>query len=1148
MAKLKLSSERQLQSNLLSTLIAELGLNDINPGSVNDILTQSIAQNDFALMYRIAQVSRLTDIKNVKGDDLDTLGFSYGLTRHEAKKATGLISILREASFVKVSSAIYAGLPAPVAGTNKLYVVDASSSLIGTSGTLIVGRGTLNEEEVTYSSAPILHANYAEFTLDSNFVNSHSSTESVILKQGLDVVITAGTIVRVPATATSDELQFKINNDVTLLAGEDRLDGVNVTAITAGTSGNIPSMAINGTQAFPSPPFAGARAENPAKFTTGVDRESDDEFRDRIQNVGDTLTRGVKQAILQAITGVIDPDTAKRVVSASVVLPVDEVGPVKVYIDDGTGFEPSFESVGYEPIRLNATGGEKRFQLNEFPIVKAAIETTSRETYDFSSGPLTLIVEVGPLQETITFTPADFSIPELATAEEVVAVINDDSNLLEARTSQVGTKIMITAKQDENEDIRVVGGTANDILNFPLAKKETISLYLNDRKLSKDGITATLESTNLPPYNLSVIGAFPHTLTLVVDGKSANPQTATVDILDVADPTSVSAQEIVDVLNRDLVGIEASVVANGTAIRIQSLSKLSEKSKLEVTGGTLNDASEGLNIPTTEVQGRNSDFKFNRELGLLELNKPLGVGDNLTIGTPNTRAFVRASLSEPYAPMAGTTLVIDGSSQDTITFDSTFSAGKSAQETADFINENLSIDAFARVRNLGGFNYLEIVDNSFKAGRTLEINPSSTANTFFEFELGIPSTSVDSNTAYLQSNLLSSDQEFLSGFNFTDSDNLVVLMDQNPASKTFNIPMYQNQSLTGATSDSDFEDSTLNLVFPEANDLVDWSLTFTSGVNTGSMVINSVTNTSDSEGANIMLLDVTGSFTVTVGDVVEVTGLTDAENNGKFFVASVAGNIIGVYNPEGVDSATETGSMLVMQRRTVLSYNNLTGALTTNAFSSTPSPGDSFYLTPHLAKDVVALLSNSKITALGQYADITFIDGSGSGPSTNIQISSKENGSDGAVQITGGLANREFRFSLVPELGTSGYDYWTGLVALVHKIIYGDDSDLVSYPGVGAAGVVFQVLAPTVKEFGVRVTLTLREGVSISTVENEVKSAITGYINSLGVGQDVIVEEIRAAVIRISGIVDVILNDPELNIPIADNELARVSINRVVVG
>ena len=100
----------------------------------------------------------------------------------------------------------------------------------------------------------------------------------------------------------------------------------------------------------------------------------------------------------------------------------------------------------------------------------------------------------------------------------------------------------------------------------------------------------------------------------------------------------------------------------------------------------------------------------------------------------------------------------------------------------------------------------------------------------------------------------------------------------------------------------------------------------------------------------------------------------------------------------------------------------------------------------------------------------------------------------------------------------------------------------------GAAGVQFQVLAPTVREISVSVNVTLEAGISISSLENEIKTQITGYVNNLGVGDDVIIEEIASAVIQINGIIDVSVDTPSVNIAIADNEICRVKESNILIS
>lgn len=1140
MAQLTLKSQRQIQTDIITKLISELGLNDVNPGSVIDVLTNAVAQEDFAQYIEMAKIVRLTDLDAIKGDDLDNKAFEFGLEREQAKKATGKIDILREAGFEKVATTFFSGSPAPIQGDTTIDVNDASNVLIGTSGTLIIGRGTANEEEITYSAAPVDNTNFWTFTLDAGLANNHAVEETIILKQGSDELIIAGTQVRVPSTGTSAEILFVTNNDVTLLAGEERLTDVEVTAVLPGSAGNIAIKAIEGTEAFPSAPFIGARAENTSKFTTGRDRQTDDELRDAIKDHIQSLSRGVKEAIVNALVGLVDTETAKRIVSVNVILPQDECGPVLVYLDDGTGFEPSFDSQGFEEVLRNSSGGETRLQLDLTPIVKAQIENNIEEPYNMSGGSKTLTYNVGTQSETVTFVNSDFEFPEAATAEEIVKAINDKSNLLEARTSQVGKQVTINAKSDTNEDIQVTGGTANPILGFPTDLKQTLYLYVDDVLASKDGTTAFLDSGNQGPYNLQAIGAFPHTLTMVVDGKTANSQTVTFQAADFADVTSCTPLEMVAVINQQMVGAVAELSDNGTRVRIVSNTKLSTGSIIEITGGSANDATNGLNFSTTAVVGIDGDYIFNKELSIVEFLEPLPENVSVTTGSLFTRAKLRAGVAENYAPADTETLVIsvDGGGDQTVTFDNTFVGGKSAQDTADFINAQLN-GATAIAREVGISTFLEINSNTYDGG-TIEIKSASTANATFQFTLDFEAISQRPHQAFRVAGNAGP-------YSFREGDSLVVVMDNDIVNSTFSIIMDYDGAVTAATSSSIFNVGSYSNVFENDQELADYSVAFTDGPNTRTGDVEEVQNVSGDTWRYIFSALPTGLADIAIGDLIKQEGLTENSNNGFFIITDVntAGNgYIEVTNASGIAESGSSGTSTMSQKRQITGYAAASGQITVGAaFSATPILGNNAIVLPTTVSNVVEFMNNIRITSLSVKSKITGVENN-----TKVQIESLKSGSDGYVQVTGGRANDALGFDTTIYRGLQGYQYFTGLLKLAHQTIYGDDTDLVSFPGIGAAGIKFIFLAPTVSELAVNVNVTLAEGVSIASLENEIKSAITGYINNLGIGEDVIIEEIRCRVKQIRGVTDVVLNSPTANIAIADNELARTRDSLILIG
>lgn len=1142
MAQLTLKSQRQIQTDLLVQLLAELGLNDANPGSVIDILTNAIAQEDFAQYVQMAQISRLVDLDAITGNDLDNKAFEYGLTRLLAQKATGRINILRPEGFEKVSTTFYSGSPAPIINDSTIDVNDASNALIGSSGTLILGRGTTNEEEVTYSIAPVDNTNYYTFTLDTPLTQNHAVEETVILKQGSNETILAGTQVRVPSTGTSPEILFTLDNDAVLLAGEDQVEDVEVTAVLAGEDGNIAIKAINGSNAFPTAPFTGARAQNVNRFSTGRNRETDDELRDRIRSSVQSLSKGVKEAILNAIVGLVDPETAKRVVSATVILPIDECGDVVIYIDDGTGFEPSFLSVGFEEILKSASGGEQRLQLDIQPAVKAQVENNISEPYNMTGSGKTLIMNVGTTSETVTFADSDFEFPESATAEEIITAINNKSSLVEARTSETGSKITLQAKAETNEDIQITGGTSNSILGFPTDARSTLYLYIDDVLQSKDGKTAYIDSGNQGPFNLAAIGAFPHTLTLVIDKKTANPQTVTFSASDFVDTSACTPLEMMTVINAQLAGAVASLSDNGTRVRISSNTLLSSGSAIHITGGAANDVTNGLNYSTTQVVGIDGDYKFNRETGTLELFSPLSANSSVTAGSKYTRAALRAGLAENYSPANGETLVIsvDGGGDQTVTFDGTFAGGVNASGTASFINSQLN-GATAVVREIGTVNYLEIRTNTYEeANGSIEIKSSSTANMSFSFDLDTVVTNQRPHKAYRVSSNAGP-------YAFKEGDSLVTILNNDIVNNTFSIIMDFDGTSTGVTSSSIFAVSTFSTVFPNDDDLNDYYVAFTEGPTTvagnGQNVVDQTGNTWRIEFASLP----TGLANIAIGDLVKTTDFVNGNNNAFFLVTAVStagSGYIEIYNENGIGETGSAGTVLMSQKRTISDYVAGTGTITVgSAFSTAPVIGNNAIVIPRTVNNVIDYMNNSRISSLSLKSVIEGVENN-----TKIQISSKLEGSDGYIQITGGKANTELGFDIDIYRGLQGYNYYVGLLELVHKTIYGDDIDLVSYPGIGAAGIIFRVKAPTVREVSVNVNVTLKEGISLASLENEIKSAISEYIQGLGVGEDIIIEEIRCRVIGISGVTDVVLNSPAANIPIADNEKASTRNSLIIVG
>lgn len=1473
MSKLVLKSEAQIIGGMAKKILAKTGLNDLNPGSILLTLMQAAAQEDFAQYYQMLQIIRNYNLDTTTGTDLDNRAFEYGITRALLKASSGTVDILREATFIKISTSFYTGFRSRISGDTQIFVNNAAMfPSSGPQQTLIIGRGTPNEEEVTYTpsgSNPQNNTNYYLITLDVPLSNDHSLEEAVILKQGTDTFIRSGTVVIVPASGRTPQISFTTTVDATILAGDDQIDNVNVICGQPGSIGNIGVNAITGTIAFTNPPFVGARAVNDSAFSNGQDKETDTSLRNRIKSHIQALTQSTKAGIKNAIDGLVDADTAKRVVSSNIILP-DNVGlPVKIYIDDGTGFEPDFEEQGEETIVSSAQGGEVRLQLDLFPLVKAQVETLQDEPFDMSTNSLTLNVDVGNQSETITFFENQFTIPEAATAEEVVKAINNNSNLLEARTADVGERIVINAKTDINEDIQVTGGTANARLNFSTNKVQTFYLYKNDKLLSKDGETALIDSA-AEPFDFS--GA-DQVLSVTVDGKTANVQTATIHQSDFTSPSvaaAASADAVAVLINVQIAGATASSV-NGK-LRITSNTELSSSSKIKINTSA---GQVTLGYSTTQVVGKDQDYTLNPELGIIELVTPLVKNDLITAGTRNTRAFLTAATPQNYAFAGGETLkiVVDAGSTQTITFAA--ATNQSAQNVADFINETL-VGGTAVTRTVGINTYLEVRTNTLDDSGSIEILSSSTSNSIFAFTADVVVFSILPHTAYQVA-------QNSGPYAFVEGNTLVIVLDNDNTGKTFVITMDYDATVTSGTDTTHFGASLLTSVFPEDDSIKDFWVVFKDGGNTisgsiqkvdnpttntfryffkdppptnfssftvgdqatfasmdqaanngnflltGSVVIGTVhnpvitktlsnpvglapstgdrylispdaastvnansvidrtlanpgnsaavtvtlaspavftstghgldvgnpvifsttgalptgltvgttyyvidagltanafevsltpggsaVNTSGSQSGahkwsspgvitpalndrhiiapganNVALADVKGRYADSANTnvqevhgyryIVNGTGLNAwvGHNNeiaqyngigtpGWLFITPNDGDVVlseadsklyqfngsagywvendwgskagkiatwngsawtfttpldkevrtvtsesklyqysnsantwsendwggngnkiaqwtgsawtyeapatndtvlvndetqtyqfngtdwivfsfwlEVNNSAGVtEAATASGTGLIGQRRQITAYNSTTGAVTLAAPTRiTPTVNEAFILMPGTRTNAVTFFNNTKVTSLSTKADIELVD-----QGQKIQISSLSDGSDGYVQITGGRANDLLQFSNSLDNGLRAYAYYIGLIKLVHSTVYGDEQDLVSFPGVGATGVKFQILPPTVEEVGFSVNITLADGVSLSSVENDITTQIISYVNSLGVADEVILSNIASKILTVQGVVDVVVTSPSTNVIIANNELARSKASLIAVN
>ncbi len=104
-----------------------------------------------------------------------------------------------------------------------------------------------------------------------------------------------------------------------------------------------------------------------------------------------------------------------------------------------------------------------------------------------------------------------------------------------------------------------------------------------------------------------------------------------------------------------------------------------------------------------------------------------------------------------------------------------------------------------------------------------------------------------------------------------------------------------------------------------------------------------------------------------------------------------------------------------------------------------------------------------------------------------------------------------------------------------------------NFPGIAAAGVQIFVSVPTVINQSFQLSLEANVGVSEADLITDAKNATLNYVNTLGVGDDIILSEIIAAIQAIVGVFDVKVIIPADNVTVGESSIARTSLGIITV-
>lgn len=638
-------SYEQLLADMLSAYAAKMGINDFNVGSAVTSFFEVVALSTARASGDVFQILRDYSVDRATGDALKRLAAENNVRPITARTASGTVTVT-DTSFSKVSTKVYAGANSPNIGSTQIKV--SSNAGLTPTGSIYIGRGTPNiEGPLPYTSiAP--SGGFYIITLSVPTTKFHNIGEDVILAQGGNRAVPVNTIVISPAAGASPDIQFIVTTQSVILDGETEVSGVQVSALTPGSSGNVPRGAI---KQFASPPFIGAAVTNTLPFTTGADTETDDELRVRVKRALASKGLGTATAVKAAVIGATPSDEQATIVSDEIVTGIDGS---TLYIDDGNLYEEKSSGVGLEAIVDSALGGEQYFQLatggRQAPVAKAFLQSTFAAPFDIIGGD-TLAVTVGENTYQHVFADTDFRSPGGATAFEITASINANTDLgFEATTAGGGQYVVITSKSEGNDTIKVAAPTTDGrdaaaLIGFPSNEIQTIRLYKNKVPLSKDGKSAAIFSQAQQLWSASIANG--DTLILAVDGTAAITFTITdADFQNTGLYNSVAAtnslESWVQVLNAKLTGVTVSIV--GQQLKLVSNLGANNRASLEIDGSsTLVTKGMFSSVLGLSAEGKASDFKLSRNVAQITLTDPLDVGDELTAGSEETEARIQSN-------------------------------------------------------------------------------------------------------------------------------------------------------------------------------------------------------------------------------------------------------------------------------------------------------------------------------------------------------------------------------------------------------------------------------------------------------------------------------------------------------------------------
>jgi uncharacterized phage protein gp47/JayE len=282
---------------------------------------------------------------------------------------------------------------------------------------------------------------------------------------------------------------------------------VSVVADQPGTDGNVAAGTM--VKLVQKPPGVD-EVTNPSAFSQGLDKESDDAFRNRLKRYISSLPRSTTLAIETGVIGKQDQATGATILFSKAVEDPINRGFVTLYVDDGTGTAESVHTVTEENVTRglagpppgSAAGGETVLYLDEKPIKDSepSILTSStrgvlaRDTGtggDYTLNPASGQLVFDPALVTGEIITADYTFFTglIALAQKIVDGDPDDRETFPGlRAAGVLVVVRVPQVLLQNVEVTVTVKEGFDQAEVQAAARQAIKDYINNLAISGDVI------------------------------------------------------------------------------------------------------------------------------------------------------------------------------------------------------------------------------------------------------------------------------------------------------------------------------------------------------------------------------------------------------------------------------------------------------------------------------------------------------------------------------------------------------------------------------------------------------------------------------------------------------------------------------------